>query len=81
MGLKLLIFLGLAWAVYGLVQRARAGRRTPTRPSPDRTGGTEDMVRCAHCDMHLPKSEALRSDDRWYCCREHRDADRNEPRK
>jgi len=34
----------------------------------------ESMVRCAHCGIHLPRSEALigRSGERVYCSDEHR---------
>jgi len=32
----------------------------------------EDMVRCAHCGMHLPKSESIRADGRVFCSEEHR---------
>lgn len=29
------------------------------------------MVRCAHCGLHLPSSEAVAADGRLYCCQEH----------
>jgi uncharacterized protein len=32
----------------------------------------EDMVRCAQCGMHLPRSESLESDGRFFCSAEHR---------
>jgi N-acetyl-anhydromuramoyl-L-alanine amidase len=31
----------------------------------------EAMVLCQHCKVHLPKSDALRFEDRFYCSREH----------
>lgn len=34
-------------------------------------GGTEAMVRCAHCSVHLPRSEAVLSGGRTWCCTEH----------
>jgi uncharacterized protein len=33
------------------------------------TGG--DMVRCAHCGLHLPLGSAIQDGPRWYCSREH----------
>jgi uncharacterized protein len=33
---------------------------------------TEDMVRCAQCGVHLPKSESLTSANAFYCSAEHR---------
>jgi len=32
----------------------------------------EDMVRCAVCKVNLPRSEALLSQGKFYCCDEHR---------
>ncbi|NTV95737.1 MAG: hypothetical protein HGA75_10010 [Thiobacillus sp.] len=35
----------------------------------------EDMVRCKACGVNLPRSEALLSQGRIYCCEEHRRRD------
>lgn len=35
---------------------------------------TEDMVRCAHCGVHLPRSESIQSQDKLFCSTKHRDA-------
>jgi uncharacterized protein len=35
---------------------------------------TEDMVRCTHCGVHLPKGESVRSEGRDFCSVEHRDS-------
>jgi len=43
--------------------------------SQDRTVA-EDMVRCAHCGVHLPRGESLRADGKDFCSAEHRDAQR-----
>jgi uncharacterized protein len=32
----------------------------------------EDMVRCAHCGVHLPRSESVKSGQAFYCSVEHR---------
>lgn len=34
----------------------------------------EDMVRCAHCGVHLPKGESIHSQDKVFCSAAHRDA-------
>jgi len=31
----------------------------------------EDMVRCAHCGVHLPRSESLALDGKLFCSEEH----------
>jgi uncharacterized protein len=70
----LVVVVGL-WA---LLSRARAGRRgegTPPRATrqPARAEG-EEMVRCAHCGVHLPGSDAVRAGGRPYCSTEHASA-------
>ena len=32
----------------------------------------EDMVRCARCGVHQPKSESILSEGEYYCSQEHR---------
>jgi uncharacterized protein len=32
----------------------------------------EDMVRCEVCKVNLPRSEAVLSQGKFYCCDEHR---------
>lgn len=32
----------------------------------------EQMVTCAHCGVHLPESESLASDGKYFCSEEHR---------
>jgi uncharacterized protein len=34
----------------------------------------EDMVRCAHCGVHLPKSESIMAGGQFFCSAAHRDA-------
>lgn len=56
----------------------RSSRRTPERPS---TSGWSplkpevaqlEMVRCLHCDLHLPRSDAVAGRSGIYCSLEHR---------
>ena len=57
------------WLMFG---RRRGGARTPPRDK--RRGATEEMLTCAHCGVHLPRSEALIGAGRAYCSAAHRDA-------
>lgn len=41
-----------------------SARRPPIHP--------QEMVACAHCGLHLPRTEALLTDQRYYCCTDHR---------
>lgn len=63
-------------AVYLL--RRMAGNRASGIKPPDSAGknkAAEDMVRCKVCGVNLPRSEALMSQGRFYCCDEHRKSD------
>ena len=63
-----LIFLFVVIAVvYWLLKSYR-------KPSPkqDVPAASEDMVRCARCGVHLPKSEATLSAGKFFCGEAHR---------
>ena len=74
MGLiRLLIVLALvytAWVLWRRWQAAQTSRRNSAPPP-----RAPRMVRCAQCQLHLPENLALRQDDKWYCCSEHRDVE------
>ena len=40
-------------------------------PKKDETPRTQDMVSCAYCGIHLPKSESLLENGKYYCCAAH----------
>lgn len=46
-------------------QRRAAASRSPSFATP------QDMVECAHCGLHLPRSEAVEMAGRSYCGPEH----------
>ena len=39
------------------------------------TQTTLPMVRCAQCGVHVPRTQALQNQDRWYCSRAHLEQD------
>ena len=70
----LLVILGLLLACWILSRRRRdPGRRDA--PPPAALG--EDMVRCERCGVHLPRSESLTTQGRFYCTAEHRQEHEN----
>lgn len=74
MGLiKLFIFLALAYIAFSFWRRMKAAQADRKRQAPP--SQAPKMVRCAQCQLHLPETLALRRDDKWYCCSEHRDVD------
>ena len=67
--LLLLVFAIAYWLVKAYKRKIKdAGGRSSTPAS------TEDMVRCALCGVHLPRSESLMNDRMFYCSAEHRRA-------
>lgn len=64
----LLIVIGfVVWAVFRAWQRSL---NHPTTPAHSQT--VEDMVKCAHCGVNLPRSEAIYSQGSFFCTPEHR---------
>lgn len=65
-----LLFLVLAivvvWAVF------KSYRKSVRRGEPPPAAAPEDMVRCTHCGVHLPRSESHTSDEKFFCSEEHR---------
>jgi uncharacterized protein len=63
----LIALVVIYWVIRAHQRRSRRG----SGGSGDR-GAEEDMVRCAHCGLHLPRSESLGSGQIFYCTPEHR---------
>ena len=73
---KFLLLIALAILAYllfkGLLRRD-ARRQGSVRPSEPRgEAAPEDMVRCALCGVHLPRSESFTSRGKFFCSDEHR---------
>ncbi|MBI4205809.1 MAG: preprotein translocase subunit YajC [Betaproteobacteria bacterium] len=64
----ILLVLGLLLA-YWILKTFRKRVDKPDRPP--QTGAGEDMVRCEHCGIHLPRSESLTTRGHFYCSPEH----------
>lgn len=70
-----LLALALAgWLVWRFILKRRNAR--PISPNKDTQETT--MVKCAVCDTHLPRGEALADQGRWYCSEAHRDQDKEQ---
>ncbi len=73
---RLILFAAIAAVVYLLLKSYR--NRISAEPPPGRAeppqAHAEDMVRCVHCGVHLPRSESIMSGGKFYCSEEHRRA-------
>lgn len=38
----------------------------------NKQGHIETVVRCQHCGLHIPKHEAVKTDNQYYCSQKHR---------
>lgn len=70
MGKLLTIVLGLLLAYWIL---KRFGKAISRRDEPSKPANGEDMVQCAQCGVHLPRSESVTEGGRFFCSPEHRD--------
>jgi uncharacterized protein len=75
-----LIFLGLIiWLVIYFFKRhiSQIGNQKSNTEQPETNGHVENgreienMVQCATCAVHLPRSEAFLVADKFYCCTAH----------
>jgi uncharacterized protein len=64
----LLLVLGFFVAYWILKSYKKKVERRAQKPAL----GAEDMVRCAQCGVHLPRSESLTTDQSFYCSADHR---------
>jgi uncharacterized protein len=68
--IKLILLALGVWIVYRLVKKS--GGRTVRREHESKNATGEDMVRCVHCGVHLPRSESIISHGESFCTNEHR---------
>ena len=66
---RLLFLIAVVVVVYWLLKSYRN-----SLPGKEADGRAEDMVRCAYCGVHLPKSESIMAGNKYYCDEEHRRA-------
>jgi hypothetical protein len=70
-----LVVVGLKFVAI-LKRKLAAAQRARPREAEPRAPVGELMRRCDRCGVHAPASEMLAARGRYYCCAEHRDADR-----
>lgn len=75
--MKLIVVVAVVLVVLYLVRNSGSNRRADAPPDGARRrgppGAPQEMVECAACGVHLPRSDALPGPGgRLYCCAEHR---------
>ena len=67
---KLIFIFIIGLIIYGLIRGYI--RRQPKAGDDPQVKGSEDMVRCSHCGVHLPRSESILAEGKFFCSEEHR---------
>ena len=71
--MKYLVILVVLVLVYAWLRGQRRVDKQPPRQPP--LPAPQDTVACAHCGVHVPRTEALSLGTRSYCCAEHQRKD------
>ena len=80
LALFILFLIGLFYVRRALRGGLGQGGRKPAGDAPEGAPATprsevqdfEQMVACAHCGLHVPESESVRSAGEFFCSEEHR---------
>ncbi|WP_304056396.1 PP0621 family protein [Nitrosomonas communis] len=65
---KWVILIIVALLIYWGIKNLSRVKKQPTKSKNE----IEDMVRCAHCGLHIPRSESITADNKFFCSTEHR---------
>ena len=70
--LKVLLLIAIVFLVLALFRAYQRSLNSLNKPpAPAREQTVEDMVKCVHCGVNLPRSEAIYSGGEFFCTPEH----------
>jgi uncharacterized protein len=73
--LLIAVVVGVLWLVRGRSSRVNPPASKPPQPAQAaKAVSPQAMVACAHCGLHLPRSEAVAGAQELYCSDAHRRA-------
>jgi len=64
---KILLLIAVVWVIFLLIKRYQRSMNMPDAPAKP----VEDMVKCAHCAVNLPRGEAVYTEGDFFCTVEH----------
>lgn len=64
---KILLLIAVVWVIFLLIKRYQRSLTMPGAPAKP----VEDMVKCAHCAVNLPRGEAIYTQGDFFCTVEH----------
>lgn len=65
---KWAILIIIAFLIYWGLKNLQRVKKQSTKSN----DAIEDMVRCAQCGLHIPRSESIAADDKYFCSNDHR---------
>jgi len=68
--IKILLLIVIGFAVWAVIRTYQRSLNKP--PASGREKVAEDMVKCAHCGVNLPRSESIYSGGEFFCTPEHK---------
>ena len=76
---KFFIILALTWLAYTYFKNTSGFKNTSSSRTKNQRDTTtskkaEDIIPCAHCGLHIPKSESLIANNQYFCSDAHRRA-------
>ena len=74
--IRILLIALVAWLLLRMLKNWANKKNLSRKKTP---GEIQTMVPCEHCGLHIPKNEALQSDNRYYCSQEHLRLHQDEP--
>ncbi|MDH5446376.1 MAG: PP0621 family protein [Gammaproteobacteria bacterium] len=74
--IRILLIALVAWLLLRMIRNWADRQKIARQKS---TSELESIVPCHHCGLHIPKNEALESDNKYYCSQEHLQLHRDDP--
>lgn len=67
---KILLLIAIGFVVLAVIRTYQRSLNKPSARAPEPI--VEDMVKCAHCGVNLPRNEAIYSGGDFFCTPEHK---------
>lgn len=71
--LRIIFTLAVIWLVFYVYRRFF--KKVPRLQQTREEEITKEIVRCQHCGLHVPKTEAIKRQNAYYCCQDHAESE------
>lgn len=73
--MRYLLLIVAIWVAFYIIRHF--ARQKSLQGSSKTETRTQEMVRCEYCGVHVPRQEAIRDGDQFYCSNEHMNKEKN----